>query len=111
MSDLKIFFDDSNESSGTWPARIWHPQITQRKVTSLGDRFGVHVPKGHGENLRFYLATYGIVASVHRIEGATFDLVEIDGDNFPDDVQEAVDHWTGSASLYSNSRGEGQGGS
>lgn len=64
-----------------------------RTVVDAGIQLFVHVPKGFGNRLVQHLATYGIEAIVHAVDGATFDRLEIDGDNYPDDVQEAVDRW------------------
>lgn len=63
-----------------------------RKVLDAGDRLFVQVPKGSGNRLAQHLTTYGIESVVSCVDGV-FDRLEIDGDNYPSDVQEAVDYW------------------
>ena len=104
MSHLRIFVDDAGEVSDS-SLRVDSATFLQfkrlratsflRKVASVGDKLAVHVPKGLGEKLRYHLATYGVQSVAYPIEDTTFDRVEIDGDLFPEDVQEIVDKWGG----------------
>ena len=95
MINLKIFVDDSNETRGAnlLSIRVKRTTHVLRKVVALGDDLAVYVSRGRGDQLRSHLALYDIDAVVSPIAGPAFDCVEIDGDLFPDDVQEAVDRW------------------
>jgi len=95
MINLNIFVDDSNETCGPnmLSVRVRRTPQILRKVIAIGNDLAVYVPKGRGDQLRSHLALYDIDAVVSPIAGASLDRVEIDGDLFPDDVQEAVDRW------------------
>ena len=102
MSHLRIFVDDAGEISDSPLDSATFLQFKRlkatsflRKVSTIGDKLVVHVPKGLGEKLRYHLASYGIQSVAYPIADTTFDRVEIDGDLFPEDVQAVIDKWKG----------------
>jgi hypothetical protein len=68
-------------------------EIVELKVYPAGGQLIVHVPNGRGEELRLHLESHGVRALVSPAAVASFERLEIAGDEDAGAVQAILDEW------------------